>query len=292
MKKFGLHIVLLLGLVVLLFMLCDASYSLVYRKCQPRNKLEYILQLQDKHFDVVFIGSSRVANHIDSQLFSKISGKKTINLGVEGAGLNDNLLQLQLLLEHNTISQVYLQVDTNLESTAASNIATAEAMPFIQNEIVRRHTEKYNSNYQALYHIPFYRYAINDSKIGFRELFFSMVNKKPGTNPSIGFIPKSGNTIPNEARSSMDCKGLVVKNAILSQIRALCQQHHTELVLFITPYCSKIDAKHYVDKIRTMEPDLIDLTEGYADSLFYNCGHLNDKGARILTQRLFEVSKK
>lgn len=292
MKKFGLHIVFLLGLVVLLFTICDSVYTSVYRNCQPRNKLEYILQLKNNHFDVVFLGSSRVANHIDSQLFSKLSGKKSINLGVEGAGLNDNLLQLQLLLEHNTVSQVYLQVDTNLESTAASNIATAEAMPFIQNEIVRRHTEKYNSNYQALYHIPFYRYAVNDSKIGFRELFFSMVNKKPGTDPSIGFIPKSGNSISDDPRTTLDSKGLVNINSILSQIRVLCRKHHTELVLFITPYCSKIDAKSYVKKIQTMEPELIDLTEGYADSLFYNCGHLNDKGARILTQHLFDVSRK
>jgi hypothetical protein len=292
MKKFGIQVIVLVGLVALLFVICDMAYSIVYRNCQPRNKLEYILHIQDKHFDVVFLGSSRVANHIDAQLFEKLSGKKTINLGVEGAGLNDNLLQLQLLLEHNTVNQVFLQVDTNLESTEPSNISTAEAMPFIKNNIVRAHTKKYNPNYHALFYIPFYRYAVNDSKIGFRELFFSMINKKPGTDPSIGFVPKYGNTIPNEKRTSMDTKGLFVKNSILSQIRTLCKLHHTELVLFIAPYCSKIDVKSYVEKIQTMEPGLIDLTKGYDDSLFFNCGHLNDKGAKLLTQRLFEVSNK
>jgi hypothetical protein len=250
------------------------------------------LQLKNKQFDAVFLGSSRVANHIDANLFSLLSHKKAINLGVEGAGLNDNLLQLQLLLKHNKVKQLYLQIDSNLESEAPSNISVAEAMPFIKNEVVKMHTQKYCADFTPLYYVPFYRYAVNDAKIGFRELFFSSINKKPSIDPSIGYTPKFGNAIPNDKRKVMDGKGLVVRNSILTQIRKLCQQHHTELLLFITPSCSKVEMRPYVAKIKKREPELIDLTQGFNDSLFYNCGHLNDGGAKILTQRLYEATKK
>jgi len=292
MKKFALHIFALLVLISTLLFVCDLTYTRIYTNCHPRNKLQYILQLKNEQFDAVFLGSSRVANHIDVELFSQLSHKKAINLGVEGAGLNDNLLQLQLLLAQNKVKQLYLQVDSNLESTGPSNISQAEAMPFIKNKLVKEHTQKYFTGFDQLYYIPFYRYAVNDAKIGFRELFFSAFNKKPAIDPAIGYTPKYGNSIPAGKSTTMEAKGLVAKNPILTHIKNLCQQNHTELVLFMTPICSKIDVKPYVCKLKEMEPKLIDLTQGFDDSLFYNCGHLNDSGAKILTRRLYEATKK
>lgn len=279
-------------LIVVLMVAMDLGYTSIYNNCKPRNKLQYILNLKNEKFDVVFIGSSRVANHIDSELFDKLSNQKTINFGVEGANLNDNLLQLELLLKNNTSRFVFLQIDSNLETTNPSNISTAEAMPFIHNEIINNHSKRYLTNYFAISYIPFYRYATNDAKIGCRELFFSLVNKKPGVDPSKGFTPKEGNSIPSDPKKVMG-QGIVLKdNAILDQIRIVCKTHQTQLVLFMTPLCSKMDSKPYVNKIKKLEPNLIDLTQGFADSLFYNCGHLNRKGAEILTERLYNSTKK
>lgn len=291
MKKFLLHFFSVLALVFLLIFFCDILYSKIYRDAIPRNKLHYILNLKKENFDVVFIGSSRVANHIDTDLFNKLSNKRTINLGVEGAGLNDNMLQLKLLLEYNHVKSVFLQIDSNLETTEPSNISTAEAMPFIKNSIVKTHTQKYNANFDCLYHIPFYRYAINDSKIGFRELFFSFLNKKSGIDPSIGYTPKFGNSIPNTPLAIMGEKIVLHENSILNEIRLLCKQKNTKLVLFMTPLCSKINPDPYIQKIKNIAPDLIDLTKGYPDAMFFNCGHLNDEGAKKLTQELFERTR-
>lgn len=290
MKKFLLRFFSILALVFLLLFLCDLLYSKIYRAGIPRNKLHYIINLKKESFDVVFLGSSRVANHIDTELFNKLSNKRTINLGAEGAGLNDNLLQLRLLLAHNQVKIVFLQIDSNLETTKPSNISTAEAMPFIQNSIVMAHTKKYNPNFDYLYYIPFYRYAINDAKIGFRELFFSFLNKKPGVDPSIGYTPKFGNSIPNTPLAIMGKKTVLRGNAVLNEIRLLCKQKNTKLVLFITPFCSKINPDPYIQKMKKIAPDLVDLTKGYPDAMFYNCGHLNDEGAKKLTRALYEAT--
>lgn len=291
MKKFLLHIFSILALVFLLLFLCDMLYSKIYRDGIPRNKLHYIINLKKESFDVVFLGSSRVANHIDTDLFNKLSHKRTINLGVEGANLNDNLLQLRLLLARNQVKTVLLQIDSNLETTESSNISTAEAMPFINNPIVMAHTKKYNPNFEGLCYIPFYRYAVNDAKIGFRELFFSFLNKKPGIEPSVGYRPKFGNAIPDTPLAIMGEKTVLHGNSVLNEIRLLCKQKNTKLVLFITPFCSKINPDPYIQKMKKLAPDLIDLTKGYPDAMFFNCGHLNDEGAKKLTRELFESTR-
>jgi len=290
MKQFIKYIILISTLTIALQYLCDFMYTQVYLNSTPRNKLQYILNTKNKSFDIVFMGSSRVANHVDTKLFDSLSNKKTINLGVEGAGLNDNLLQLKLLIANNTISNVFLQIDSNYEYDSPSNIAISEAMPFLNyNSIINSHIKKYFSNSKKLEYLPFYRYAINDPKIGFRELCFSIANKKPRTNPSIGFTPKFGNTLPlNE--SSLP-KTIKLKNIILDEITDICRKNKIQLTLYISPYCSKTKKMKYIEKLITKVPNLIDLSKGYDDKLFFNCGHLNNQGAKIFTTNLHNITK-
>ena len=117
MKKFVTYTLSILVLTIGLVYLSDFIYTEVYTHFKPRNKLQYILKTKNENFDIVFIGSSRVANHIDTELFDSISNKKTINLGVEGAGLNDNLLQLKLLINSNHISNAVSYTHLTLPTT-------------------------------------------------------------------------------------------------------------------------------------------------------------------------------
>ncbi|MEW4922277.1 hypothetical protein [Algibacter sp. 2305UL17-15] len=280
---------ILIGTLCLLYV-CDFIYTQVYLHSNPRNKLQYILNTTGEHFDTVFMGSSRVANHVDTKLFDSKSNSKTINLGVEGAGLNDNLLQLKLLISNNTISKVFLQIDTNFESDTPSNIAISEAMPFLnQNKIINNHIKTYLNNSTKLECIPFYRYAINDPKIGFREMFFSVFNKKPKTDPSIGFTPKLGNRRPLIQYKLP--KAIKNKNSVLEEIIHICLKNKIRLITYISPYCSKIENRDYIAKLKTKIPNLIDLSKGYDDTLFFNCGHLNNEGAKIFTNNLYDVTK-
>ena len=63
-----------------------------------------------------------------------ISKKSAINLGIEGADLNDNLLELRLLVSRNVkIGTLYLQVDHFFESNTDLFVAKAEALPFLRD---------------------------------------------------------------------------------------------------------------------------------------------------------------
>ena len=290
MKKFFKYIISISVSTIVLLYLFDIFYTQIYINSNPRNKLQYILKTKDDNFDVIFLGSSRVANHINTKLFDSLSNKKTINLGVEGAGLNDNLLQLKLLVASNKISNVFLQIDSNFENEKPSNISISEAMPFIKhNSIINNHVQEYFTNFEILELIPFYRYAINDPKIGFREMFFSVINKNPSTKPSIGFTPKFGNKLPL-IKNSLP-KTIKQTNKILEEINQVCRKNKIQLTLFISPFCSKQRGISYIDKLKTKIPNLIDLSKGYDDQLFYDCGHLNNQGANIFTANLFNKTK-
>ena len=290
MTKFIKHLISILILVVALLYISDIFYTQIYLKTNPRNKLQYILNTKNKNFDIVFLGSSRVANHIDAKLFDSLSNMKTINLGVESAGLNDNLLQLKLLLSNNnTISNLFLQIDNNFESESPSTIAISEAMPFLKNKIIKKHIRKYFKNFDELEYIPFYRYALNDPKIGFRELFFSLINKKPRINPSIGFTPKFGNRLPLIGGSLP--KSISKSNIVLNEIIDICKINKIKLILFISPYCKKTKNIEYLEKLKIKVPNIIDLSKGYHENLFYNCGHLNNQGAKIFTNKLYNATK-
>lgn len=289
MKTFIKHIISIIILLIALLYISDFAYTLIYKKSNPRSKLQYILSVEHQEYDIVFLGSSRVANHIDTKVFDSLSNKKTINLGVLGASLNDNLLELKLLVKSNTIKNLVLQIDDSYQYTNSTTMVTAGAVPFIRNEIIKEHLKDNLSNFNQMYYLPFYRYAINGHKIGFRESFFSLVNRKSRVDPKIGYYPKYGN-YPEQTASLPDA--LVKGNVVFNEIVEICKRQDINLVLFVAPYSSKMKNIEYIDKLKERYPNLIDMSRGYKDDLFYNYGHLNHKGAQIFTRDLFkQISK-
>ena len=92
MRYFIKHIITLIAISFCLLIIADVVYTYAFYKTIPRNKLQFVLKTKEKHYTNVFIGSSRVANHIDVKYLDSLSGQKNLNLGVEGANYADNLL--------------------------------------------------------------------------------------------------------------------------------------------------------------------------------------------------------
>ena len=285
MRKFIRNVFSIILFLFFMLFILDIVYTQLYKTSIPRNSIQYILKSQNKKFDIVFLGSSRVASHIDTELFESLSNQNVINLGVEGVSLNDNLLQLNLMIDYfEPFSSLFLQIDANFNSETPSILATSDAMPFLKNEIIKNHFKKYNEDFNNLYYLPFYKYIIYAPRIGFREAFFTFLNKNPKIDPSIGFIPKFGNDI---SISNVLPNSISNKNLILEEIITICKENNIELILYASPYCSKIINKDYIGKLKNKIPHLIDLTNGYEDELFYDCGHLNIQGAKIFTEKLY-----
>lgn len=289
MKKFIKYIISLFIVVFLIFTTLDLVYTGVYKYTNPRNKIQYILRLKPQKINYIFLGSSRTANNIIAKEILKTTGIRAINLGVEGAQLNDNLLQLKLLLNNGVVAdKIFLQVDYQFENLQKSSMAKADALPFIHNTIIKEHVKNEIEDFSEMYYMPFYRYMLADYKIGFREFFFSVSNKKPKVDLDDGFIPKTGN---RKLKKQVLPEKIAEKNEVLEKIQFLCDQNNIELVFFCAPFCSATENINYVDKLKMKLPKLQDYSRSMNDSLFFDCGHLNDKGALIFTKLFIKKNK-
>ncbi|WP_445457196.1 hypothetical protein [Flavobacterium sp. HNIBRBA15423] len=271
----------------MILIICDLTYTYVFYKCIPRNKLQYVLKSNNNEYDNMFIGSSRVANHIDVKYLDSLSEQKNLNLGVEGANYADNLLMLKLFIKNNNkVNKIFLQLDHFYEYNEMSAIANSDALPFIRNEVVNAHFKKYDKRYCFYYYFPFYRYQSADFKIGFREFSMSLINKKPKVDFNYGYIPKfdKGDITTFEKFP----KKIVDNNIFVDEIINLCNENNIKIVLFCAPFCSFTKDLSYIDNLKMRYPDLNNYSKAMNDVFFSNCSHLNDKGAREFTHIIFD----
>jgi hypothetical protein len=211
-----------------------------------------------------------------------------MNLGINGAKLDHVYLMLKLLVSNNvSFEKVFIQVDYNYNLDSGSTIVSPESLPFIRsNSVVNAHLKNDNPDFFKSNIIPFYRYAVNDYKIGFREFFFTAINKKSNQNFNDGFEPKNGQfkdinyKLPDT---------IAKKNKVLDDITQFCKTNNINLVYFCSPFCTQVSSSNFVSKLKVKIPNLYDFSNVIInDSLFVDCGHLNEKGAELFTRKLVQ----
>ena len=117
MNKFVIFIVKALIILILTMGLLDVSYTFVYKQNNDRNKISYLYNSKDKNYDVVFLGSSRVNNHLNPKIFNE-QGYRTFNFGITRSRLDESALMLNVY--SSTIEPV---VETLLSMVFASAVA-------------------------------------------------------------------------------------------------------------------------------------------------------------------------
>ncbi len=179
MKNFVIYIVKVLGVIFCSAVLLEVIYAYAFTRGKDRNKIQQIVNSNaPKNYDVVILGSSRANNHFVSSIFQK-KGLHVFNYGMSGSRLEESALLLQLLLyKKYKIKNIIVEVDLNINSEGHSEGTRAMYMPYLNSSNL---ISEYYSNlpeYSKWKYIPFYRFVYYDSKIGFREMFFSLINKK------------------------------------------------------------------------------------------------------------------
>ncbi|APY00722.1 hypothetical protein [Lacinutrix venerupis] len=282
-------LVITLGIIMVLFLL-DILYTKVYENAFPRNKTQHILNLKPgTEFDYVFLGSSRTENFIMPSIIKSETKKEALNLGTQGARLGDMNLFLRLLIDKKVkIKRLFVQVDYIYNFESSSDIVHSQALPYIRsNTIIKNYMNRVDSSYFKNYYIPFYRYASNDYRLGFREFFASSINKKSKTDFSNGFVPLFNSINQGEKHTASLPNTILEKNKSLIEIDALCTANNIKVTYFCAPFCSGLVANNYLSKLKEKIPDFKDFsTVIKEDSLFQNCSHLNKNGAEAFTRHL------
>ncbi|MBK5208334.1 MAG: hypothetical protein JJE44_02370 [Flavobacteriaceae bacterium] len=286
MKKFLKYITLLIVITIAFLYLLELLYTHTYKNGIPRNKVSYVLSMNDKYIDYIFLGSSRVDNTIDAEVIEKITGKKALNLGIQAAKLNDLFFMLKLLQKQNIKSEiVFIQVDYIYNMEGNSEILKSYLMPYIKDDVISSYIKERDSNYYKLKYIPFYRYLVFDYKLGFREHFNTFINKKSRINFENGYDAKYGST-GVKLQASLP-KTVNKENKTITAINQFAKENNIKVVYFMAPFCFDTANKDFSQKLKQKIPGLLDYSQLFKDdNYFFNPGHLNDKGAKEFSKRM------
>ncbi|WP_396175617.1 hypothetical protein [Flavobacterium sp.] len=284
MKKFGSYIGYFFMLVIASLYLVDFLYTEAYKRGIPRNKARYTLLLKNQTFDYVFMGSSRVENSISTQEIERITQKRAINLGTQGADFDDVYLFLKLLVaNNNNLKNVFVQIDGSYVNQIDSQILKSQLIPYVSsNDVLEEHMKLNEKDFYKLKYIPFYKYAKSDYSVGFREVFMTLLQKKSNIAFDDGFVPLDG--YMNSDSSARFPNTIKQNNKAVDEISKLCQGNKINLLFFCAPYCSNVENKHFTKLLENKLPNFKDYSGSFTnDSLFRDCSHLNEKGALKFT---------
>lgn len=281
--KYGLSI-LLISLSTLFVL--DYCFTEVYVNKNSRNKISLAHHGKVTNYDVLFFGSSRANNHFIPQLFID-KGYKSFNFGMSGSRLEESALILKLLLHKGTkIKNIVLEVDLNINSNGSSEGTRALFFPYINNSKVISDYYRKIPNFEELTKIPFYRYMKYEAKIGFREMYFTAVEKETSALQFNGFYPLK----TTGKNMSYDLSRYhPQKNNGYEAIKKLCSENGIKLIVVTTPMCENIKNKEYFDDVIKLYPEIHNLENVVKDdNYFSSCGHMNEKGAEIFTKYILD----
>lgn len=258
----------------------DVIYTEAFKNNKPRNKVQLVANLTNTHIDYIFLGSSRVENHIDCDQIEKLTGKSCINLGLQGGRLKDYRV-IAYLLKNNkvTYEKIFVQVDYSYNFDNYSPLFLAQVGPFVNRnnfpELLKEELQKeVNSK------IPFVRYALNEKIIGFRETLSQFFKKGVNVDLQNGFVPLEGvgTAISGHFPDSINYPNLALEDIITLD--------PNNTILFAAPYCNSSKTRNdFMSSLQIKYPSLqnyIDIFDNI-EGISVNCGHLNANGAQIFT---------
>lgn len=288
MKKFLVYTVKILTITILVAVILDGLYTFIFLQSKNRGKIETVFNSKAKKYDVIILGSSRANNHFVSQIFED-KGLKTFNYGISGGHLFEASLLLKLMIERKyTIKNVILEADLNLSNDHEAEGIAALFLPYIHSsDVIKEHFET-QENFNELYYVPFYRYIKYDTKIGFRETFFTAIHKKTNALDNLGYYPLEKHKNGNMKNNIVNLNPLP-HNKYYEEIKEICKANKINFIAVMTPMCENVVGMNYFDKVKKAYPEIHNYENTVVeDKYFSSCGHMTDTGARMFTSRIIK----
>ena len=288
MKKFLVYTVKILTITILVAVILDGLYTFIFLQSKNRGKIETVFNSKAKKYDVIILGSSRANNHFASQIFED-KGLKTFNYGISGGHLFEASLLLKLMIERKyTIKNVILEADLNLSNDHEAEGIAALFLPYIHSsDVIKEHFET-QENFNELYYVPFYRYIKYDTKIGFRETFFTAIHKKTNALDNLGYYPLEKHKNGNMKNNIVNLNPLL-HNKYYEEIKEICKANKINFIAVMTPMCENVVGMNYFDKVKKAYPEIHNYENIVVeDKYFSSCGHMTDTGARMFTSRIIK----
>tara|TARA_R110000751_G_scaffold61569_3_gene127851 strand:+ start:1804 stop:2676 length:873 start_codon:yes stop_codon:yes gene_type:complete len=280
MKGFFKQLFITLFLFYVLLVALDLIYTSIYmHPVKARSKVSWLKNLEaNQEFDYALFGSSRVFFHLNPKQIKNETGLNGINLSYPAADNFEIKLMVKEFFKHQKAKKIFIQVDDRFNVENYNDLAVIPWMPFIKEESIYEDIRKLDSTAFCKRYLPFYRYMLYDSKLGFREVVLSFFkpNMFGDTN---GFAPMNGHMSEKSKRLSLHITDK--KNKHLEAIIEICKKENVELYFFTAPY---YNTQLNTDVLEKQLPNYKDFYDSLNDiNSFSDHLHLNEKGAEQFT---------
>ncbi|WP_044398995.1 hypothetical protein [Lacinutrix sp. Hel_I_90] len=282
MKQFFKYILFVLVLSLISLKLLDILYSKVYAQ-GARTKFQYFRTYANKKVDYILLGSSRVENIINPEILDSITGKTTINLGVQSARLKDIFMFLKAIEDYKVAHEkIFIQLDYNYNlPDAYSFFLNNQLLPFKdESRAVEDYLSECDNNFM-LDNFPFLRFTLYDQKLGVRELFANSIDKKSMVSKYNGFMPNPGTNFKSTYNLPSE---IIAENKLFQEILEYIKTKNLNVGFFSSPMRPDTQNLKYFSLLKEKVPDLKDYSGAVKDPILFRDNlHLNDKGAAVFS---------
>ncbi len=290
MKNFIFFIFKILAIFCILSFLLEYTYTYFYTEKTNFSKFQYFINQQNKHFDNVFYGSSRVMNHVNPKVMDSCLNTNNVNFGVMDAKPKDILTLLKLAKYFKIQSDsIFIQSDYYYNSADKSNFLYIDMLPYLHENSIIKDYYYDEPDYFFLAYLPFYKYSKNNSKLGIRDLLASLFRKNKFEETK-GFVPLYGTG--NAWQRELPTK--IIKNNFYNhETLRFLKGTRSNYVFFVAPFRNDTKNLQYVSQLKMQYTSFWDFSNAIHDSnQFKNGYHLNAQGASEFSILLSNEIKK
>lgn len=279
MKKFLKYVFGALVLLYILLVFLDFLYTSIYEHpVHARYKVSWLKNLKpNQEFDYAIFGSSRALFNLNPQQIKTETGLNGINLAYAASDNFEIKLMVKQFLKHQKTKKIFIQVDDRYNREQFNTTAIVPWLPYIRENSIYKDILSVDSTAFYDKYVPFYRYMMNDSKLGFREIVmcFTKPNKFEKTN---GYTPLIGE-MKNDKHFTFELED--TSNKHLETIIEICKKEEIELYFFTAPY---YETQFNAEVLSKHLPNYQDFSKSISDKdCFRDVNHLNKKGAEKFT---------
>ncbi len=286
MQKFILHTLKYILFILIVLNVASALSLWVHRKSAYYKPSYLVSQVEQDDFDYIILGSSTGLTTLNSIQIDTITRLSGINLSMDDSSLSSHYLMLSHFLNlGKTTRKVVLSIsegDLENENPKLSG-NDYRFLPWISKPYVRTYYASFSGKKaQGLAmsrYLPIWGISQYNSVLFFPSLQAILQPQKRNRFDRYGnyVYPNSGgvNTISEKETH------IQINNPFFNKLKALCDDHQIELILYQPPVANK--------NVLTINTDLewINHSKLLNDSkLFYDNAHVNAEGRFIASKEL------
>jgi hypothetical protein len=266
------------------------------------NKKLTTVLIEDKNYDLLFVGSSRVYNNVDPKIVDSVTKLTSFNAGTNGANLFESKMIIESYLEkHPAPKYIFLGLDLFSFNTSNKLFNYTYYLPYAENNKIYTVLNSMDHNARLYRFIPFLQIADYDdyAKTNAINGFLSKTEFSLSQKEYKGFISLGKDVLDTKNLNLPIEKVLIDTNGInyLSDILSVCKKNNINLKLFYAP-----EYKGMWQKKVTNASNVFNMIDSFSQkndlsfyrydtmkvfdnpSLFYNIRHLNYQGSTVFSE--------